>query len=164
MSFSMMPVTVMRFSALLLLSLPVFTQAQSSSALQQGVRVRVVSKQGKESFGRVVSISRDSIQIASEKSPGYVSAFATNDIEQLDKSMGVSAAQGAVRGGFIGLLVGGIGGFAIMHLTHRNDSLAGVAGAFWGGFGGATAGAFWGASTGMESWVTLGRPYAGSYP
>lgn len=156
--------TFISILALSVLLLPRATSAQSSGALQQGVRVRIVPQRGEEKVGRVVAITPDTIQIASEGSPGFVSTFATNGIRRLDKSEGVSAAQGALRGGFIGLLVGGAGGFAIMHTSHRNDSLAGVAGALWGGLGGVTVGASLGAVNGMESWVTLGQPYVGSSP
>lgn len=142
-----------------LVLLPGIAQTQSTLALQQGVRVRIFPQKGEKKVGRVVAMTPDSIQIASEESPRFVSTFATADISRLDKSEGVSAGEGAAIGGFIGLLVGGAGGFAIMHMSHKNDSLAGVAGALWGGLGGVTAGASIGAVKGVENWVTLGKPY-----
>src|SRR6476620_2871537 len=97
---------------LALVSIPATATSQRMDQIQDGARVRLVSRQGKTTIGTAILIASDSIDIKYLES-GQTGRFALRDLAGVEVSAGVSHVKGAFIYGVIGLAIGAAAGAAI---------------------------------------------------
>ena len=87
-----------------------------NGALREGTRVRVTTTDGLRFSGRILAADRDSIVVARDSSEAIVS-LPPSAVRQLEVSLGISDQMRRSAG--IGMLVGGVIGGLVGHLSYQ---------------------------------------------
>ena len=104
---------------ILLLSAPASSFAQRVDDLPRGASVRLITADGEEGKGYIDSVTSEAIMLNVFQRAEHASSVRYR--RDLVKSMAVMkrhTAKGALRGGLMGLLIGGGGGFLLGALTY----------------------------------------------
>ena len=116
-SFLIVRITV---AAAVVAILPLCSEAQLVTQLQDGLRVRVVRNDGKATVGFISARTSDSLSIIGAKGRAPVQTFSLTDVSHVDVSRGRSRAKGAALKGLMGLGVGAIAGGLIGAATYTD--------------------------------------------
>ncbi len=142
-------------TTLALLLHPAVATAQRGADLYQGARVRVVANSGHSVTGIVTRYDSASLTVVDPSSHEGSITTAFADASRIEVSAGVSHPEGAAAGGVIGLVVGGVGGWAAGRLSNSRDQMSETIGSFVGALGGIALGITVGGFTGVEHWNAM---------
>jgi hypothetical protein len=103
-------------------ALPISSSAQRVDDLPRGAGVRLTTADGGRARGYIDSVTADAILLhVFEGAQAEASVRYRRDYVSSMEVMERHTAKGALRGGLIGLLVGGSGGFLIGSLTYSKE-------------------------------------------
>lgn len=107
-------------AATLIAIVPVPSEAQFVTQLQDGLRVRIVRNNGKATVGFISARTNDSLTIIGAKGRAPVQTFSLSDVSHVDISRGKSRAKGAALKGLMGLGVGALAGGLLGAVTYTD--------------------------------------------